>query len=258
MAIKFLFILLLAAHQLSAQQGVFSVRPVLGLQTPLSKKLYSGYTKANLVNNAVEEEILYAFGLEYEIAGARIFSLQYMNGNSGYSIKLKHKACNNLYSSGLAGNERASAGFFNKRLIAGFQFPLTGRMRYKRKCLTTSVKLGLGIDLESKENSEGNFVFPGRNLCNEVYYLADTIIYRSKTSWILPFQLNVDWYHKQKKRIQLSLFLHLGLSKNVVFDVDYVNVTLGNREKATFLSRGSGYGVVLSYPIRVYRLKKNV
>lgn len=259
MATKLLITLLLAAHSLSAQQGVFSIRPALGLQTVLNKQLYNGYTKAFLKNNKLEEEIYYGIGVEYELSNQLVLSVNYMNGNSGYSIKLTPKPCNIGYTGSYTIKYMSSSHFNNRRLLAGFQFPLYKPGMLKKSGLKASLKLGLGLDFKGSEDDQGGtIIFPGTNLCGEVYYLDDSTVYRSKISWILPFQINLDWYHKQKKRLQLSLFLHMGLSKNVIFDIDYVNVTLGNREKATFLSRGSGYGITISYPIRVYRLKKNV
>jgi hypothetical protein len=257
MVIKILLPLLLAAHSLCAQQGVFTIRPALGLQTVLNKQLYNVYTKAFLKNNKLEEEIYYGIGLEYELRKQLILSLSYMNGNSGYSIKLTPKPCNIVYTGSYTIKHSRLLYFNNRRLLAGFQFPLHKPGMIKKGRLTASLKLGLGLDFKGSEDDQGgSFLIERTNLCGEVYYLDDSTVYRSNTSWILPFQINLDWYHKQKKRLQLSAFIHLGLSKNVIFDVDYVNVTLNNREKASFLSRGSGYGIVLSYPIKLYRVKR--
>ncbi|MBL7729391.1 MAG: hypothetical protein JNM68_16975, partial [Dinghuibacter sp.] len=146
--------------------------------------------------------------------------------------------------------------FNNKRLLAGFQFPLNRPRPTYKSWLQYSLKPGFGIDFKGTEADQGgNFLVERTNLCGEVYYLEDSVLFRSRTSWILPFQVNIDWFHKQKKRLQLSAFIHLGFSKNVLYDIYYVNVTLNTREKATFLSRGTGYGIVLSYPIRVYQRK---
>jgi hypothetical protein len=257
MATKITIFLLLAVHTSYAQQGVFTLRPALGLQTVLNKQIQNGYTKAFLKNNVFEEEIYYGIGLEYETKKQRIFSLQYMNGNSGYSIKITPKPCNNAYNGGYTGKEKASSHFNNRRILAGFQFPIIKYLPYKKKNFAASVKLGFGADFKGIETDESGFIAIGTNLCGEKYYLDEVVKFRnSRISYMLPFQFNLDWYHRNKKRLQLSFFVHLGLSTNVIFDIDYVNITRGTREKSIFLSRGSGYGAILSYPIKVYRYKK--
>jgi hypothetical protein len=257
MATKIIIFLLLAVHTGYAQQGVVTLRPALGLQTVLSKQIQNSYTKAFLKNNAFEEGIYYGIGLEYEAKKERIFSLQYMNGNSGYSIKSTPIPCNNGYNGGYTVKEKASSNYNTRRLLAGFQFPLSKRVPNKNRILSTSVKLGFGADFKGNQNDDEGFIAIRTNSCGEKYYLDDILKFRtSKVVYILPFQCNLDWYHRNKKRLQLSFFVHLGLSTNVIFDIDYVNITRGTREKAIFLSRGSGYGTVLSYPIKVYRYKK--
>jgi hypothetical protein len=257
MATKITIFLLLAVHTGYAQQGVFTLRPALGLQTVLNKQIQNGYTKAFLKNNVFEEEIYYGIGLEYETKKQRIFSLQYMNGNSGYSLRLTPKPCNNGYNGGFTAKETQSASFNNRRLLLGYQFPLSKYRADKRINMQTSIKLGFGADFKGIETDESGLIYIGTNLCGEKYYLDEVVKFRnSRISYMLPLQFNLDWYYRNKKRLQLSFFVHLGLSTNVIFDIDYVNITRGTREKSIFLSRGSGYGAILSYPIKVYRYKK--
>jgi hypothetical protein len=256
MATKIIIFLLLAVHTGYAQQGVFTLRPALGLQTVLNEKIQNGYTKAFLKNNAFEEDIYYGIGLEYETKKQRIFSLQYMNGNSGYSIKITPTPCNNGYNGGYTGEEKASSHYNTRRLLLGYQFPLLRPRPNKKRMINPSLKLGFGADFKGNQNDEAGFIAIGTNLCGEKYYLDEILKFRnSRISYMLPFQFNLDWYHRNKKRLQLSFFVHLGLSTNVIFDIDYVNITRGTREKSIFLSRGSGYGAILSYPIKVYRLR---
>lgn len=256
MATKLLTVLLLAAHLLNAQQGAITLRPALGLQSPLSKEIYNGFTKGKIKNNSFEEEVYYGLGVEYELKNNRKISLTLMNGNSGYSLKLTPLPCNNGYSGAYRAKEKKSAYFNNPRVVFGYQVPVF-RQNISNG-VAISVKAGLGVDFKSREDSDSKLIFPGINLCGETYYLIDSVFHRKNISYVLPLEVNFDWIHKKKKRMRLSLFMNQGLSKSVFFDIYYVNVTLGNRELATVYSRGSSYGMSISYPIRVYRLKKNV
>jgi hypothetical protein len=260
MAIRLLLpVILLSAHTVYAQKGSLYLRPYLGVHTPLSEMVRNYYTKSKLTNNVPYVTLYYGLSMEYELKKKQAVYLQYTNGISGYSIHEKANPCNTGYTGINAREGRDAAVFNNKRINIGYRRPVFKPFLQHKSYMQAFVQAGIAVDIKGTEDeNQPPFIAIGPNRCGEIYYLDKIIIARSSLSLALPLQVSFQRYNKNSKpTLQLALFANLGLTTNLVFDINYVNQTLGTVERAHFVSRGSSYGFSLSYPIVLKRPKKN-
>jgi hypothetical protein len=254
MDIKILLITLLFVQQIVAQKGSVYITPALGIQNGHSSILKDRFSSnATIKNNRIYVSIYYSIGIDYEVKNNHFISVNYFNGQAGVSIGLKNKPCST--NGNISSSRRSTAtGFNNKRLNLGYQFPVYTKNYNKNVKLQVSFKAGVAIDFKGSESdSGGNIILPSINSCGEEYFLKKRVVYRKPLSLLMPFQVNMDLYSRQKRKVGLSIFYHKGITKNTQFDIDYI--TNSYTQTSSFLSRGTSYGVVLSYPIRVYKRK---
>ncbi len=254
MGTKVLIITFLFAQCTFGQKGSVYLVPALGIQNGHSSILKDGFTSnATIKNNRIYVAVYYSIGVDYEVKNDHFISVNYFNGQAQVSIRLKNKPCSTTGNIGTSRRSTAT-GFNNKRLNFGYQFPIYTKKYNEKVKLQVSFKTGFAIDFKGSELEGGDIIFPSKNSCGEIYNLKDTAVYRKPVALLIPFQMNVELFTKQKRRIGLSLFYHKGITKNTQFDIDYV--TNSYTHTSSFLSRGTSYGAVLSYPIRVYKSKK--
>lgn len=252
--INFIVSFFLFVPALQAQKGTLSIVPELGFQIPFAKNSFIGYTKGTLINNDIWAVPGYGVSISYQLKNNSYILLRFLNGQAGYAMGVKSNIpCENGYNGSYSDRYQASS-YNEKRFILGIELPISKSNKSKNFSLSTSFQTGIGLDFKSSEIDSGKIFFPGTNRCGEEFYLRDSIYNRFKMGFILPFQINLIANHKYKRRLQLSMFFHLGLSKHYNVDIDYV--TQSYVEKATFIVRGTSFGLVLSYPINVFRFKK--
>jgi hypothetical protein len=237
-----------------AQKGNLYLTPGLGIQNGHTALLSNGFTHAILKNNRIYVGIYYSIGVDYAIKKDHFISFNYFNGKANVAVGVRNKPCNNGYM-GQYGELSTFTGFNNKRLNLGYQFPIHYSKPSTKFRLITSLKLGLALDVKGTEEFGGGFNLASTNLCGELYTLKKRLVYRNPIALLLPIQINFEWYHKQKRRLGLAIFYHKGLTKNTQFDVDYV--TAGYTDKSSFISRGTSYGAILNFPIKIYTPKKS-
>jgi hypothetical protein len=249
--LKMVIIFFLFASNVYSQKGRVFVTPMVGIQMPLSKVSYNGYTKGLLTNNRLEADALYGIKLETTLKNKNIIFLSYQNGMAGYSVKTDSRPCIG-YNGDFSILGKASA-FNNKRLTMGYQLVLK-RKEDKPKTnfyIQKRIVLGIAMDFKGNENdTNGNIRLVGVNRCGELYYLEELVPKRKPFSISIPVGFNVELMQGQKRRIGISFVYTQGLTTNTLFQIDYVTATY--RDILQLKNKGSGFSLHLYYPIRIY------
>lgn len=258
-AIKPVFIvvnIMLSGLTLSAQK-VLSIRPAIGLHSPLSGLIRSDYkdfvTLKN--NNQGWLTLKYEIGIELRMNAKITLAATFSNGNAGYVMGVQHrKPCvpggppPPVWGSD---NNKAS-GFNNKRLLLSVRYLPGNTNRFKH--IRNSIELGLGFDFPSNENDSSQVILAGTNQCGEVFYLDNIPAGHRSGGYILPIQFNTEWMaHKKQPTVMLSVFYHMGLIRQFLQEIDYV--TDNYRDLAYFSVRGTSWGFKLSVPITIWKQK---
>lgn len=248
--------ILLSGLTVSAQKAI-SIRPALGLHSPLSGLIRNNYkdfvTLKN--NNQIWLTPEYEIGVELKLNKKISLIATYSNGNAGTVMGVQHtKPC---IAGGppprVRGDDYSLAsGYNNRRLLFSIR-ALPGKNN-KLKHMRNSIEIGLGIDFPSNENDSSKLIIPSTNQCGEVFYLDDLIIGHRSGGYILPLQFNTEWMtHKKTPSVMFSIFYHMGLIREFLQEIDYVTDTY--RDRALFSVRGTSWGFKLSVPIIIWKQK---
>jgi hypothetical protein len=241
-----IFWMFLSVSSAKAQKGTISIIPELGVQRPFAKNIKNGFTRGNLVNNRHWYVASYGISASYQLNEKSSMLLRFLNGQAGYSMGVIHNVPG--YTGSYSDRFKASS-YNEKRLILSCQTLLRIPAQSKQFKIATALQYGIGMDFRSNENENGIIIFPGVNPWGEEFYLRDSVYNKSSLGLIFPLQLDLIMMSHSKKRLQLSIFFHLGLSKHYNVDVDYV--TRAYEEKTTFVVRGTSLGMCLSYPLNI-------
>jgi hypothetical protein len=253
-AIKLTLGFCLLAQLAAAQAGNLYLRLGLGAQTPLAKKTYTEWRRAQVRNNLVYIIPVFAEGLEYYLGRRHALFAEVFNGQAGYSVGTRHRDdCGNP-GAGYSENALGTATAY-VRINAGHLYYVKYRSSNKFH-VNIALQYGLGIDFYYPQN-DGIIIFPGVNRCGEVFYLKDTLLNLKTVGLVLPLQVNFQAFTKKRMSVCLSLFYHAGLTKHADVNIDYTTNTYVDR--SSYILRGSSYGFKVSYPFKLisFRHKKS-
>ncbi len=250
LAISLFICITLFVASTHSQKGNIYLTPALGLQVPLVKHLSNNYTKAKLINNIAKPVPTFQINAEYFLQNDQSVNISYMNGLAGYSMgALSSKVQSTNGYNGTYSDRENLLTYNYRRLLLGYSFKR--QLGNPTKPFNTALKFtaGIGIDFVSRENDSGIIIFPGTNRDGEVFVLLDSIYQKAKISFVIPLQISFETNFMKKRRLGLTLFYHIGLTRHLYADVNYV--TQNYTQKARFKSLGSTYGFILSYPIKI-------
>jgi hypothetical protein len=249
-AIKLTIGFCLLAQLAAAQAGNLYLRLGLGIQTPLAKKTYTEWRRAQVRNNLVYVIPAFAEGLEYYLTKRHALFAEVFNGQAGFNVGTLHK--NDCGNPG-AGYSELSTGtsLSYVRINAGHLYYIKYRSSNKFH-VNIALQYGLGIDFYIPEN-DGIIIFPGTNRCGEVFYLNDTAFNIKKTGLVLPLQVNFQAFTKKRMSVCISLFYHAGLTRHADVNINYTTNTYIDR--SSYILRGSSYGFKVSYPFKLLSFK---
>jgi hypothetical protein len=237
-------------------QGIYLV-PGAGIQMLRAKNTLNEYKTGKLFNNSFYLSVLAGIGVEYQMKDSSSFSIHFQNGHTGISMGM---LTNNYCNQNGSYTTRTSNAFSYQdyRFLLLYKTKPLNRKTRRSPHININVQTGLGLDFKSSEWDSGKLYYFGTTPCTgEVFYLADSVTKRNKVALVLPVHLNFDLVTRKKRSIQLSFFYYFGITPHIYANIDYAVISpVTRRERAGFVSYGTTYGVKLSYPIKLFGVKK--
>jgi len=236
---------------INAQSKTLYIRPALGLQMPVAKNLYDGFTHGSLAPHRFSALLHYSAGLEYIFNNKRALFAEVSNGLAGYSIGVKsNKPSTNGYNGTISHNFIEST-YNEKRVCFGIIFKFKPAAGKESLYIETSFQTGLGIDFRSNENDSASVGYSeGTNNNGEDFFLKDSISTRRAVAFVLPLQLNLQIMSNHHPGLTLSFFVHIGLLEHYKLFLDYVGPSY--TDHSLFSIRGTTAGFKLSCPVKIW------
>jgi hypothetical protein len=155
--------------------------------------------------------------------------------------------------------------FLNDLTLQAFQIPI--QMRIKSDLLNFN-SFAKYISFEGFSGLDFNFITNSKNFTKNTTYIDyfynpamrvqqnENIIIKSQVGCALTTGLGIQFYGKYRPTFKLELFYRQGLNDILKTEIATTYQNSNEIDVATFATRGSAFGVNLSYPFKIWQKNK--
>ena len=238
-----IFLFMFGATQVMSQT-YFTLTPIVGLKRCFAK--FDGGDKPDFFkNNASNKQIVLGVLLEYH-KNKFTYSAGYLYNHAGYAYSIKSEG---------HPSDSGSWGYSHSSANQGWSIPLRASYSiFKTNGKFINFKLdmfgGIAIDHFSPRIDSINTYINNNVSTKSTYKTINQ--YGVSANVGLTFQ----FLHRGKESIALTFYYNQGLTQYESIRLNYTTLADNKSYQSNLITRGTSFGILLSYPIKIWDVDK--